>query len=112
VIDGGRSDGGQHDGGEEDAGQKPDAGHPPDECGDLTVSDTPACQSCMEAQCCSELLACAEGTPCGALNQCLQACSQDDSTCSERCTQEHSDGFFDFKGVGACLQHLCDSECT
>ena len=78
-------------------------------CGTTQYSSKPQCQACIEAGCCSELLACTAGTSCDALLKCLVAnsCSANDPTCTTSCETQNSAGVPFVMALQNCFDNAC-----
>jgi hypothetical protein len=82
-------------------------------CGGLTFVE-PACQSCMEGNCCSEVLACDVGSDCYLLLGCLQqncATAPDVQVCAEQYCSAYANGVTNYNAVNQCAMDYCPSEC-
>lgn len=78
-------------------------------CGDLDYSEVPACNECVAAECCDELLACTTGTECRALIDCYFACA--DGACQQVCIDAHPDGLAGSQAATACGKSSCRAAC-
>jgi hypothetical protein len=102
-----------------DAGtQTFDSGNSNPDTGTMTAScpgdqsyTTQACQTCMDAMCCSEGVACASDQDCQGLIGCLQSCSSGDTLCEDECSDEYSDAVQEYNDLGDCLTASCDTPC-
>ena len=74
----------------------------PGACGARTYG---ACEACSEDQCCAQMLACDDGTPCGDLVACLNECA--DTGCIEACNAEHPAGVAPLNEWDTCVSREC-----
>ncbi len=85
-------------------------------CSGVPFSSIAACQSCAETNCCDELAACAAGTDCATLLQCVAACGSSDQACQQTCLQNApAAGLANAQTLVACVQGSsgkCASECS
>lgn len=85
-------------------------------CGFFQYSDIADCQACAEQNCCAELLACDNGTDCGALFDCIAGCS--DNTCQQDCIMNNQAGVPDAQSLIECVTGpqggtgACNMECS
>lgn len=77
------------------------------QCAGQQVFQDATCNTCATTSCCNEIVACAQGTPCAALMQCIQTnCAQstDIQTCVQtNCANELQSGLNDYNALGGCL---------
>jgi hypothetical protein len=81
-------------------------------CGSYVWDAEASCQACMETSCCSELLACTAGTPCGTLADCVAKCMLSDEACLGACVtadvnQHQSSGADALYALGSCFGSSC-----
>jgi hypothetical protein len=81
-------------------------------CGSFVWNTEASCQSCMQKECCSALLACTTGTPCATLAACAGKCAESDDTCLGACltadTNEHqSSGADAYYALTSCFAENC-----
>ena len=97
-------------------------------CGTFVWNTEASCQSCMQNECCGELLACTTGTPCATLATCAAKCEETDDACLGAClttdTNEHqssgADAYYalvscfgtNCQGAGQCSFPVCNSGFT
>lgn len=82
-------------------------------CGDLALTD-PACQSCMDSYCCTEMAACDSTSQCYGLLGCIQqncATATDVGACAEQYCSAYADGVTAYNAVNMCLENNCLSAC-
>jgi hypothetical protein len=79
------------------------SGTGPGGCGSLHPSATPSCESCAQAMCCNQLLACDRGTPCGQTIQCAVNCPMNDKPCTDVCAQKFPGGVNGVNALNDCL---------
>jgi hypothetical protein len=81
-------------------------------CGTTQYSTSPQCESCMESNCCSELLSCTGGTPCDGLLKCLVAnnCTAGDPTCITTCENANSAGVPFVMALNNCFDNSCSMQ--
>ena len=133
ALDGGPGSGSDGGGTGKDAttGGNPDSGSvvdtPDTGTGDASSCSIPmvfqkaACQTCMNAKCCVEVNTCVGDPACVKLNNCLVGCQADgggppddagvtpcQKTCATAAPQQAVD---EFRGIGACLNGSCKTEC-
>jgi hypothetical protein len=84
----------------------------PASCGSLHVASNPSCQLCVEAMCCSRLLACDQGTACGQLLQCVVNCPMMDMVCTNDCANMFQSGVQALNDLGNCIGHCPPGECN
>jgi hypothetical protein len=78
-------------------------------CG-ITYDSRPACETCVENSCCSELMACGPGTDCNAFIACANACPMTNGqTCVQTCQTNHASGVMAFQAVTQCYDQNCRS---
>lgn len=76
------------------------------------VSDTPVCDTCAKAKCCSEITACDKDPSCSDIQKCLEACSPEDFTCGLVCQEIGGTGTTLLQAVGSCARRECKTECA
>lgn len=54
-------------------------------CGTFVFDPLASCRSCMEAECCTELRGCDQGSPCATLIACRDGCDPNDAGCKGVC---------------------------
>jgi hypothetical protein len=71
------------------------------------------CGSCVDGQCRSEMLACAEDTLCEAILQCSDTCATGYRPCIETCITSTPNGTANrpFKNFLGCVTSKCQSDC-
>ncbi len=74
------------------------------------VDDRPACDQCVRAKCCDEVLACDKTADCKAVGKCFDDC-KGDLFCQLTCQDTHATGFNVLQGVGNCATASCPNEC-
>jgi len=82
------------------------------DCGSFQISDEPACQSCLETQCCAQLLACDTGTDCANLIDCANNCDPDDQTCIDGCLTQYQAGQPAYAALFNCLEPAIQGPCA
>jgi len=86
-------------------------GGPPPQCG-IVWSTTAACEACMNSMCCSQMQACAPGTGCDALLNCIAAnClnSADQNCVQNSCSAQVSAGLQAVTNLVNCNATSCQS---
>jgi len=86
-----------------------DGGSPP-QCGIIWSTDA-TCEACMNSMCCSQMRACAPGTACAALLDCIVAnCQTLDQNCIESsCAAEIQTGGGAFSSLADCNATSCNT---
>jgi len=88
--------------------------------GQTSDFNPPACQTCLEAQCCSQLKTCftiqGSGTKlgCNQFNQCIDTCTTDPdpTTCNQECQTNAQTGVTSaFQAILSCAQSKCAVDC-
>jgi hypothetical protein len=79
-------------------------------CGVLTFQPT-ACNTCLEASCCSQKAACSNNPDCFALVQCSSACPATDQACQTDCRSQHPNGAADDTSLSQCGAANCNTQC-
>jgi hypothetical protein len=85
-------------------------------CGSSVFNPNTICQSCVEQNCCAELLACDTGTACNDLLVCLQGCT--DTACEDDCFQKYPGGMPSFSSLFTCAlgpddaDGACNTQCA
>ena len=74
------------------------------------VDDRPACDQCVRAQCCKQVLACDDEPDCDALQKCADACAGD-AFCQFGCRGTHESGASALDKVASCATAKCAAEC-
>jgi hypothetical protein len=70
-----------------------------------------ACQTCLFEDCCSESLACREGSDCLDYLGCVERCSGD-VACATNCRQEYPRGLAAAGNLEGCGRSECATECA
>lgn len=73
------------------------------------IEPVDACETCLVANCCSEVEACLIGSPCDDYYQCMVNCT--DAQCQTVCGETNPTGRSDFESVQSCGQAFCPSSC-
>lgn len=83
------------------------------ECADsMFESPDAVCQTCLEASCCSQLVACSEEGECVALFYCEAGCAEDQA-CIDACQNTAPAGATAlFDALDACITASCESDCV
>jgi hypothetical protein len=79
-------------------------------CGSLDFGST-ACNTCMDANCCTESAACANDSDCFALLQCVAACPATDQQCGTDCIAQHPNGSAAYNALTQCRAASCTTQC-
>jgi hypothetical protein len=77
-------------------------------CGDPQSTD-PACEMCLEGNCCSQLQHCTGQNPCGQYLQCIQGCTN--PTCQHACQNALPQGSQQYTNLLNCESNQCGTEC-
>ena len=76
-------------------------------CG-LTSGDA-ACDTCLNASCCTQTTTCVDDADCVALVRCYDACADD--ACAAACDSGHPGGLSKLDAVSTCAETTCKSQC-
>jgi hypothetical protein len=82
-------------------------------CGAFVWDTQASCQTCMQAECCSELEACDTGTPCAEIAACKAMCQPGDDGCLGACIQadasmHQGDGLTAYANLYGCFGSTCE----
>jgi hypothetical protein len=77
-------------------------------CGSLDFRSA-ACNTCMDANCCTESAACSNNSDCFALLQCVSACT--DQPCRTDCIATHPNGSAVYTSLNQCGAASCTTQC-
>jgi len=86
-------------------------------CGAFVWDPQSGCQGCVESFCCTDLLACDDGTPCASITACARACKPGDTSCLTTCINADSNmhggsGLSAYAALEACFGAHCDTTTT
>lgn len=85
------------------SGTQPDAGA---QCGTIT-SSVAACQTCLDASCCSENQVCSQDAACPSVLACGQACAANNTACVNACRAQSTSGAAALDAFTACASAKC-----
>ncbi len=78
-------------------------------CGDPQSSD-PACEMCLEGNCCPQMQHCTGQNPCGQYLQCISGCSN--PTCQQACQNALPQGSQQYSNLLNCENNSCGMACN
>jgi hypothetical protein len=79
-------------------------------CGLITFA-TPACDTCMNANCCTQNATCSNNPDCFGLVSCAAPCPPTDQQCRSDCIAQHPNGSVDFTSLNQCGLTSCSTQC-
>lgn len=88
-------------------------------CVGRTDTGIVACNTCMEAHCCDQIVACLNDCDCVALDGCFQTCDPNDggadggaaNACVDGCFAAHAEGKPKSDAIDSCAATACKTEC-
>ncbi len=80
-------------------------------CG-LLVDGTPACDTCGETFCCSQLQGCGPGTICNQLLACIDTNCPTDASCINTTCSQFASGTTQLQAIQTCVCNSCSGQCS
>lgn len=71
-----------------------------------------ACDSCVNAKCCTAIDACVNNSACAAIVQCTRNNMCDDVTCENYCVQQYPAGASAYRAGAQCITSSCNGSCS
>lgn len=71
-----------------------------------------ACDSCVNAKCCTAIDACVNNSACASIVQCTRNNLCDDVTCENYCIQQYPGGASAYRAGSQCITSSCNGSCS